>query len=136
MIACVCNGYLLKIQLKAGIMAKQALQNLKKPPEKLAALLELVNGLPSDKARRLLITPESLRKRAEEEGRLDSLGNVIYEAIAHLPPKLIEYFGMSFWDGGKSFFGDLDMIKIGGVVERYDQLWDAYLTLRYIARRT
>ena len=41
---------------------------------------------------------------------------------------------MGFWAGGESLKGSLEVAKEGGVVERYSQLWDAYLTLREIAR--
>lgn len=116
-------------------MAKQALQFFKKPPEKLAALIELVNGFPSDLERRKEILPETLRKKVEAEGREDLLTTAIVEAIKDLPNKLQDYVCMGFWDGGESIKGSLDFAKEGGVVERYSQLWDAYLTLREIARQ-
>jgi len=116
-------------------MKEQALQKIKQPPKKLAALLELINGLPSDKTHRLAITPKALRKKAEAEGETDKLAHVISRAIADLPGKLKDYVLLSFWDGGKSAKGEFDLLKEGNVVERYEQLWDAYLVLREIARR-
>lgn len=116
-------------------MTKQALQFIKKPPKKLAALIELVNGFPSDLERRREILPTALREKAEAEGKADLLAELIFKAINDLPDKLQNYVNMGFWDGGESIKGSLEVAKEGGVVERYCQLWDAYLTLREIARR-
>jgi len=116
-------------------MARHALQFSKQPPRKLAALIELVNGLPSDLAIRRTITPTALREKAEAEGKLDSLSDVIYQAISDLPHNLKNYVLLGFWEGGKPDKNSFDMIKEGGVIERYEQLWDASLILREIARR-
>lgn len=116
-------------------MTEQALQFFKKPPKKLAALIELVNGFPSDLERRREILPKALREKAEAEGKADLLVGSIVEAIKDLPGKLQDYVCMGFWDEGGSDKRALDFAKEGGVIERYSQLWDAYLTLREIARR-
>jgi hypothetical protein len=116
-------------------MIKQALQFFKSPPRKLAALIELVNGFPSDLTLRRAITPEALKEKAEAEGHIHLLAETIVQAITDLPDKLQHYISMGFWDGSESIKWGNEVIKEGGVVERYSQLWDAYLTLREIARR-
>jgi len=124
----------------------------RKSPEKLAQLIDLVNCFPPYGSLELrLLHPETLKQQTEaelkEEGGRDNdffharLGECIFEHINSLPDMLTNYVG---WGAGWSTrraargtgrLGSVNqLMSDGGVVGRYEKLWNASMRLRRIAQ--
>jgi hypothetical protein len=117
---------------------------LRPTPKKLERLIELVNTLPPlDSLDLRFLHPEHLRAQAEAEreeegGRQNAhfeirLTGLIIEALKmkKLSPALLDYVTLGFKDGRTTLHG---MIKDGGVVGRYENIWTANIRLHNLAK--
>ena len=86
------------------------------------------------------ISPEILRAQLKASTAQDGLNedrtivDLIEDKAGSLPEELELYVLRGYWEGGKSQKSSFDLVKEDGVIERYQQLWDACLTLRAIAQ--
>lgn len=117
---------------------------LRPTPEKLKRLIELVNTLPPfDSLDLSLLHPEHLRNQTEVElekegGRKSAhfdirLTGLIIEALKmkKLSPALLDYVTLGFKDSRTTLHG---MIRDGGVVGRYTDIWTANIRLHNLAK--
>jgi len=117
---------------------------LRPTPEKLKRLIELVNTLPPfDSLDLTFLHPEHLRAQTEAElkeegGRKNAhfdirLAGSIIEALKmkRLSPALLDYVTLGLKDGRTTLHG---MIRDGGVVGRYENIWTANIRLHNLAK--
>lgn len=117
---------------------------LRPTPEKLKRLIELVNTLPPFHSLELTcLHPAHLQEQTEAElqaegGRKNAhfeirLTGLILEALKmqKLSPVLLDYVTLGFADSGKTLHG---MIKDGGIIGRYQNIWTANLRLHNLAK--
>ena len=117
---------------------------LRPTPEKLKRLIELVNTLPPFHSLELTcLHPAHLQAQTEAElqaegGRKNAhfeirLTGLILEALKmqKLSPVLLDYVTLGFADSGKTLHG---MIKDGGIVGRYQDIWTANIRLHHLAK--
>jgi hypothetical protein len=117
---------------------------LRPTPEKLKRLIELVNTLPAfDSLDLRLLHPQYLQAQTEAElqeegGRKNAhfdirLTGLIIEALKmkKLSPALLDYVTLGLKDSRTTLHG---MIRDGGVVGRYENIWTANIRLHNLAK--
>jgi hypothetical protein len=136
------------------IQAKNAAQRsrgkyLKKPPEKLEYLIEIVNCLPPDGLDLRFMNPEALKANVEAEASLegktkkeyilDGLDVAACESTKQLPSQLRDYVWRGEWKGESFHVTQSVHISIPllpGSFRRYAEVWDAYEKLHGIVKAT
>lgn len=148
-----------KIEDATSKTASQA-SRFKPPPPKLAALIELANGFPSDVKQLRSMSPQALEAEANAvqddptrsrdlvngnvgkavsrkeraELAMKPLRDVIVEKIDPLSAKLREYLLFGIREDITPLNTGRSKFMEAGIINRYRQIWDATIKLRGIAR--